>query len=122
MVSARTIAQARRTLDRVQRGLGEDVRRFREDAGLTIAALSKASGVDATFLARLEDGRENPSLLTYARLGTALGADLNAHLYSNTGPAIRDRHQARILEWLLGQLHSRWSVHTEVAVRQPARG
>jgi len=102
--------------------LGEDVRRLREDAGLTRAALAEASGVDATYLARIEDGLVNPTLETYARLSVALGADLGAHLYPNTGPAIRDRVQARILEWLLGQLHPRWSRFAEVAVRQPSRG
>jgi transcriptional regulator with XRE-family HTH domain len=122
MASPRTTAQARRVLDRTHRVLGEDVRRLREDAGITRAALSEASGVDATFLALLEEGLENPSLFTYARLSTALGADLGAHLYPNTGPPIRDRHQARILEWLLGKLHPRWSPYGEVAVRTPARG
>ncbi|HLX35774.1 MAG TPA: hypothetical protein VKR30_11110 [Candidatus Limnocylindrales bacterium] len=43
-------------------------------------------------------------------------------MYPNTGPTIRDRHQARILEWLLGQLDPRWRSFTEVAVRQPGRG
>jgi transcriptional regulator with XRE-family HTH domain len=116
------LAQARRALDRVHRVLGEDVRRLREDAGLTRAAVAAASGVDATFLARLEDGLENPSLRTYTRLSAALGADLSAHLFPNTGPPIRDRHQARILEWLLGLVDVRWARFTEVAVRRPARG
>ncbi len=122
MASTRTVAQARRVVDRLHRVLGDDVRRTREDAGLTRAALADAAGVDATFLARLEDGLVNPTLTTYARMSTALGADLGAHLYPNTGPAIRDRHQARILEWLLERCHPRWSRYVEVAVRQPARG
>lgn len=52
---------------------------------------------------------------TYARLAAALGADLSARLYPNTGPAIRDRHQAGIPEALLALLHPRWRPHTEVA-------
>ena len=95
---------------------------MREDSGLTRAALADAAGVDATYLTRLEDGLANPTFTTYARLSAALGADFGAHLYPNTGPAIRDRHQARILEWLLEQCHSRWSRYSEVAVRRPARG
>ncbi len=43
-------------------------------------------------------------------------------VYPNTGPAIRDRHQARLLELLLGAVHPRWQVFTEVAVRRPGRG
>jgi transcriptional regulator with XRE-family HTH domain len=122
MASPRTLAQARRVVDRLHRVLGEDAQRLREDAGLTRAALGDAAGVDPTYLARLEDGLVNPSLETYARLSVALGADLGAHYYPNTGPAIRDRHQARILEWLLEQLHPRWSTFIEVAVQRPARG
>ena len=122
MASPRTLAQARRLVDRLHRVLGEDARRLREDAGLTRAALAEAAGVDATYLARLEEGTVNPSLEAYARLSVALGADLAAHLYPNTGPAIRDRHQARILEWLIGLLHPRWRSFTEVAVLRPARG
>ena len=95
---------------------------MREDAALTRPALAEAAGVDATYLARIEDGLANPTLDTYARIALPLGADLSARLYPNTGPTIRDRHQARILEWLLEQRHPRWTPYTEVAVRRPARG
>ena len=122
MASPRAAAEARRVVQRLHRVLGEDVRRLREDAAVSQAPLSRASGLDATYLARVEEGVENPTLLTYARLSTALGADLNAHLYPNTGPQIRDRHQARVVEWLLGEVHPRWSRFPEVAVRRPSRG
>jgi len=59
---------------------------------------------------------------TYAKLALALGSDLSARLYPNTGPSIRDRHQARMLEALLAQLHPRWRAYPEVAVRRPSRG
>ena len=102
-------AAARRVNDRVHRALGEDARRLREDAALIRASLARAAGVDATHLARLEDGIGHASLETYARLAGALGADLAAHLYPNTGPVIRDRHQAGILEALLAARHPRWA-------------
>jgi transcriptional regulator with XRE-family HTH domain len=84
--------------------------------------LAKAAGVDLAYLCRIEDGRERPSIDMYAKLAGALGADLSARLYPNTGPSIRDRHQARILEALLGEVHSRWRPYPEVGVRQPASG
>ena len=56
------------------------------------------------------------------RLAVPLGADLSARLYPNTGPTIRDRHQARIVEHLLEVRHARWRPHMEVAVIRPARG
>jgi len=113
---------AERTAARLHRAAGEDVARLRSDAGVTEAALARASGVDGGFLCRIEHGTERPSLETYARLAAALGADLHLRLYPNTGPAIRDRHQAGILEALISVAHPRWRPFLEIAVRTPARG
>lgn len=80
------------------------------------------SGVDPSFLRLIEDGTAKASIETYEMLALALGADLSARLYPNTGPAIRDRHQARIAEALLEILDPRWKAFPEVAVRHPSRG
>ncbi len=122
MANIRFDARVRRITERLNASLAEDLRRLREDAGISRSALASASGVDLSYLCRIEEGRGRPSLETYARLATALGLDLAARLYPNTGPAIRDRHQARMLEALLDQLHPRWHPFTEVAVRRPSRG
>lgn len=102
--------------------LAGDMVRLREDAGVSRAQLARASGVDLRFLARIEGGSETPSIETYQRLASALGADLHTRLYPNTGPALRDRHQAPMLELLLARLHGRWTPFTELVVRQPSRG
>lgn len=47
---------------------------------------------------------------------------MSVRAYPNTGPRIRDRHQAVILEALLAILHPRWKRLLEVAVHRPARG
>jgi transcriptional regulator with XRE-family HTH domain len=122
VASQKQLAEARRVATRLHRGLAEDIHRLREDAAVTRAQLADVAGIDLSFLCRLEDGRERPSLDTYAKLSAALGADLSARFYPNTGPAIRDRHQARILEALLASLHPRWRAFPEVAVRRPSRG
>ena len=122
VAAPRIIAQSRRSVDRLHRVLGDDARRLREDAGLRRSAVGEAAGVDPTYLARIEDGLANPTLDVYARIAAVLGADLGARLYPNTGPLITDRHQARILEWILAQCHARWTPYTEVSVRNPARG
>ena len=95
---------------------------MREDAGVSRLLLARSSGVDPGYLCRIEAGTERPSLEVYARLAAGLGADLSVRLYPNTGPAIRDRHQARILEALLAVRHPRWHAYPEVAVRRPSRG
>lgn len=107
---------------RVRAAAGADVVRLRTDAGVTLAALARASGVDPSYLRRVEAGLAQPSVETYARLAAALGADLAVRLYPNTGPTIRDRHQARISESLLALIHPRWQAFPEVAVRHPSRG
>lgn len=114
--------QARATSERLHRSMGTDVQRMREDAGITRRALAHASGVDVGYLWRIEHGSEHPSVEIYARLAAALGADLTVRLYPNTGPTIRDRHQAQILEALLSVLHPRWKPYPEIAVRRPSRG
>ncbi len=115
-------AAIRRVVVARHRSLAEDIQRFREDAGLSRAALAGAAGVDAAFLGRIERGDERPSLETYERLAAVLGADLSVRLYPNSGPAIRDRLSAPMLEALLGILHPRWRTFTEVPVRRPSRG
>ena len=113
---------AARMATRLHRGLADDIERLRADAGLPVAALARAAGVDRGYLHRILAGAEHPSHETYARLAVALGADLSSRLYPSTGPLVRDRHQARMLEALLAALHPRWQVSTEVAVRRPSRG
>ena len=67
-------------------------------------------------------GAARPSLETYARLTSALGADLVVHGYPNTGPAIRDRISAPMLEHLLATMHPRWERVLEARVTRPGRG
>jgi hypothetical protein len=114
--------EAERVARVIRQRLVEDLDRLRVDAGVSRAALSVAAGVPASFLSRVFAGTARPSVETYAKLTTALGADLNARIYPNTGPAIRDRHQARMLEGVLGSVHPGWQRFTEVGVRRPARG
>ena len=121
-MSAASERAAGRAADRAHRALVVDLERASADAGVSARELARASGVDSGYLSRILSGTVRPSLDTYARLSVPMGLDLSAHLYQNTGPAIRDRHQARLLELLLGHLHPRWHAFTEVAVRRPSRG
>ncbi|TAK01971.1 MAG: XRE family transcriptional regulator [Chloroflexota bacterium] len=114
--------RARAAAERIRRTAGADVERLRQDAGLPRTRLADAAGLDDSFLRRVEQGTVSPSVETYARLAAVLGADLALRLYPNTGPAIRDRHQAGILEALLASKHPRWHAYSEVAVRRPSRG
>ena len=113
---------AARAAGRARERVVEDIERLCADAGIPLETLANAAGVPASYLRRIMAGDARPSIETYAKLALPLGADLSTRLYPNTGPLIRDRHQARIVEALLAQLHPRWRATTEVGVRQPARG
>ncbi|MFN8630986.1 MAG: helix-turn-helix transcriptional regulator [Chloroflexota bacterium] len=104
------------------RTLAAEIERACADAGISLRELARASGVDSGFIARILSCQVRASLDTYAKLAIPLGLDLAAHLYTNTGPAIRDRHSAPMLEALLETLHVRWRPATEVAVSRPSRG
>ena len=51
----------------------QQVRRFRQQAGLTQEALAKRAGIARPNLARVESGRYRPSLETLERIARALG-------------------------------------------------
>jgi transcriptional regulator with XRE-family HTH domain len=101
---------------------GADVRRLRDDAGISCRALARESGIDVSFLREIEAGMASPSIQTCTRLAVALGADLPVRLYPNTGPTIRDRHQSGMAEVALKELNRRWQPFAEIAVRRPSRG
>ena len=88
----------------------------------TQTAVASRAGVDQSVLSRVEAGSRSPTVQTYARIAAALGADLAARVYPQTGPRIRDRHQVRMAEVVIASLHPRLAGHAQVAVRSPVRG
>jgi transcriptional regulator with XRE-family HTH domain len=106
----------------LRRVLAQDLRRMREDAGCTRVAIAALAGVDPSLITRLETRDVDPTLETYARVAAAVGANLTARVYPDTGPSVRDRHQLRTTECLIGSLHPRWRATPEAAVRRPVRG
>ncbi|HSK53440.1 MAG TPA: helix-turn-helix transcriptional regulator [Clostridia bacterium] len=111
----------RRTVE-LLRAVGSEIRRIREDAGVSQSALAREARMSPGQLCDIEAGRGDWSPRSLNRIATALGADLSIRLYPNTGPRIRDRFQAPVIEALLRTLHARWRPTLEVAVRHPARG
>jgi len=49
---------------------------LRERRGMTQEQLAEKSGVSRTYLARLETGRQDPTLSTLEKLATALKVDV----------------------------------------------
>jgi transcriptional regulator with XRE-family HTH domain len=101
---------------------GEDIRRMRTEAGLSLADLAGVSGSHKSHLARIENSQVQPSLEVLTAIGVALGADLSVRFYPGSGPRLHDRLQAPMVEALLAALDARWDVELEVPILRPARG
>ena len=111
-----------RTSDAIRRSVGEQFQHLREDAGLSKADVARAAGIDPTHLGYIEAGQRAASIAVLSRVSRALGADLSLRVYPNTGPLLRDRHQARMIEAFLSVLPEAWERHLEVPVYRPVRG
>ncbi len=101
---------------------GDEVRRLRLDAGVSLRELSAVTGIHPSHLARIEAADVRPSLEVLTKIGVALGADLSIRYFAGTGPRLHDRFQAPMIEALLRVLDPRWEPTPEVSVVLPARG
>jgi transcriptional regulator with XRE-family HTH domain len=111
----------RRAMEGV-RALGAEIRRFREDAGLPKAAIARIAGIHPTHLRLIEEGQRDASASVLARIAAALGSDYSRRLFPTSGPPIRDRFQARMVEAFRRELPPGWTRSVEVAVHRPVRG
>lgn len=102
--------------------VGEEIRRLRLDAGLTLTELGGVTEIHRSHLTRIEAGVATPSLEALVAIGVALGADLSLRYFAGAGPRLVDRFQAPMVECFLRRLDPRWSVRLEVPVLTPARG
>lgn len=116
------LREIRATRRKVRRDIGDQLRTFRLDAGLSQAAVARAAGVSTGHVCDLESGTAEASLEMLLRLGAVLGVDPSVKLFPNAGPLVRDRHQVAMTEALIKALSPRWSVSPEVAVYRPVHG
>lgn len=56
--------------------VGRNIRRIREERGLTQEKLAVDSEIDLTYLGGIERGKRNPSLMVMARIAAALSVPL----------------------------------------------
>lgn len=101
---------------------GEDIRRLRGEAGVSLAELAAVVGVHRSHIGRIEANQVQPSLAVLSAIGVALGADLSVRFYAGSGPRLHDRFQALMVVNLLRRLDQRWKPELEVPVTRPSRG
>jgi transcriptional regulator with XRE-family HTH domain len=107
---------------RVDLEIGEQVRRLRLDAGVSLSELSRMVGVHRSHIARIESAAVHSSLAVLTAIGVALGADLSVRYFAGSGPRLHDRFQAAMIEGFLPELDPRWLTELEVPISRPARG
>ncbi len=101
--------------------VGTQIKDLREESGISQKGLAAAAGIDQGYLSKVERGLAQPSMDVLVAIAAALGADLGIRLFPGSGPRIRDRLQAPMVDALIRELHGRWRPHPELAVPK-ARG
>jgi DNA-binding XRE family transcriptional regulator len=72
--------------------LVHELRKVREEAGLTLAAVARCTGMDQATLSRLENGRQaNPTVDTLSRYAHAVGRQLVLTHAAATAEPVRTR-------------------------------
>ncbi len=101
--------------------IGRQVSDLRMEAGTSRRALALGSGIDPAHLLRIERGTASASIDALVSIAACLGADLGVRMFPGTGPRLRDRFQAPMVDALIGGLGPEWIATPEVAVPR-ARG
>lgn len=119
VIGIRELARREREL---RRAIGHQLLTIREDAGLTRAEVARAANIDRAHYSCIETGETGASLEVLTAIGAVLGWDLSLRYFPGSGPRIRDRFQAPIIEALIRVPDPSWVPQPEVPVVRPVRG
>jgi transcriptional regulator with XRE-family HTH domain len=120
-LSRAAIHEGDRQLRRTCVRFGEEFRDIRLRAGVSQAAVARATGVVRSVICRVEQGNPDVSPRIRARAAAVLGADLRISIYAESAPLIHDAAHARLVEAVLGLSHPRWRATVESPVPGPGR-
>lgn len=94
--------------------LGDDIRRARRGAGLSLDSVGRACHLSASQVSRIEKGSvRQPSLEEVICIAGVAGLDVAIRTYPRGDP-LRDAGHVRLLERFRQRLHGRLSFRTEV--------
>lgn len=106
----------------LRRAIAAEIRRSREDGGISLRRLAATVGISHGELWAVEAGAISPSLEVLVRLAGGLGGRLSVRINPGAGPILRDHIQAAMLQGLIHELHPRWRRFLDVSVYRPVRG
>lgn len=113
--------ELQRRTQELGRWIGRQIVEQRRDSGITQVQLATCAGIDQGHLSRIEAGQTRPSLTTLAALSFCLGSEVGIRFFPTSGPRLKDRFQAPMIEALVRSLGSEWRSQPEVPV-PAARG
>jgi transcriptional regulator with XRE-family HTH domain len=68
----------------VRQIVGENIRRYRREKGLSQAEMANRMGVDRAYISGLELGQRNPTVITLWHAAQALGVELDLLLKASS--------------------------------------
>jgi transcriptional regulator with XRE-family HTH domain len=60
-------------MTKISKKLGQNLKRIREEKGMTQGDICRATGFDRAYISRVENGEKNPTLLNLEKIAKALG-------------------------------------------------
>ena len=94
--------------------VGDELRVARVSAGIALDVVSRAVGISASQISRIERGQvPTASISQLARIGAVVGLDVRVRSYAGPDP-LRDAGQNRLLERLRPRLHPSLALRLEV--------
>lgn len=100
------------TKNEIMKLVGENLRRYRLESGLTQEELAEKAGISTSFCANLERGKKGMSILVLRELARALNISVD-YLLSND----RDKDHIRNIEVLLNGKPESFIISIEKLVR-----
>lgn len=104
------------------RAIGAELRRMREDAGLSARFVARAAGISHSTLLQLEAGAVDPTVEVVTRVAAVLGCRASLRLLPGAGPVVRDHVQIAMLRGVIPEIDPRCPRAHEVPVFRPISG
>ncbi|MCX6745389.1 MAG: helix-turn-helix transcriptional regulator [Candidatus Parcubacteria bacterium] len=64
-------------MTQISKRLGDNIRRIRQEKGMSQGDISRALGMDRGYISRIENGLKNPTLANIEKIANAMGVAVN---------------------------------------------
>lgn len=64
-------------MNQISKKLGQNIKRIREDKGMSQGDICRALNMDRGYMSRIESGQKNPTLANIEKIAKALGVSID---------------------------------------------